>query len=109
MMLKRSAYNDRVMNIEHGTFTPLVFSLNGVMSPECERFHKQLASKIAERSHQMYSAVMNGIRTKLSFLILRACLTCVRGSRPHNAALRHTEAPDDFMRVVADARIGADG
>ena len=34
---KKRAYNDRVMNIEHETFTPLVFSLNGVMSPECER------------------------------------------------------------------------
>ena len=83
---KKRMYNDRVINVEHGTFTPLIFSLNGVMSPECERFHKYLAQKIACKSGQKYSKVMNLIRTKLSFLILRACLICVQGSRPHTAS-----------------------
>ena len=26
---KKRKYNERVMNVEHGTFTPLVFSING--------------------------------------------------------------------------------
>ena len=43
---KKRQYNDRVMNIEHGTFTPLVFSVNGVMSKECSMFHKYLHKKL---------------------------------------------------------------
>ena len=42
---KRKECNDRVMNIEHGTFTPLVCSVNGVMSKECSMFHKYTLHK----------------------------------------------------------------
>ena len=49
---KKRMYNDRIMNVEHGTFTPLVFSLNGIMSPECSQYHKYLAQKIAAKSEQ---------------------------------------------------------
>ena len=31
-------YNDRIMNIEHGTFTPLIFALNGRVGTECSIF-----------------------------------------------------------------------
>ena len=102
---KKRAYNDRVMNVEHGTFTPLVFSLNGVMSTECERYHKNLACKIADKSGEKYSAVMNTMRTKLSFLILRACLTCVRGSRPHTVNQEMATAPDNFGQVAHEASL----
>ena len=37
---KKRQYNNRIMNIEHGTFTPLVFSVTGVMGKECSVFHK---------------------------------------------------------------------
>ena len=92
------------MSIEHGTFTPLVFALNSVMSPECEKFHQHLASKIADKTLQRYSSVINMIRAKLSFLVLRACLVCVRGSRPHNV-LNETVVPDDYGLSALDSRI----
>ena len=47
---KKRQYNSRIMNIEHGTFTPLVFSVNGGASPECSMFHKHLAEKIATKT-----------------------------------------------------------
>ena len=28
---KKRAYNERILQIDHGTFTPLVFSINGSM------------------------------------------------------------------------------
>ena len=103
---KKKDYNDRIMRVEHGTFTPLVFSLNGVMAPECERFHKHLAQRIADKTGQRYSSIMTMIRCKLSFLILRACLLCIRGSRSHSS--RFTSAvPSEFGHAVADARINA--
>ena len=41
-MEKKRNYNRRVMEVEHGTFTPLVFSTSGVMAHECSIFPKTL-------------------------------------------------------------------
>ena len=65
------------MNIEHGTFTPLVFSVTGVMGKECSMFHKHIADKISKKNDENYSNVINVIKCKLSFLILRAALLCI--------------------------------
>ena len=35
------------MNIEHGTFTPLSFALNGGVGTECSIFHKHFSERIA--------------------------------------------------------------
>ena len=37
------------MNIEHGTFTPLVFSVSGVVGKEWSMFHKHMVEKIAKK------------------------------------------------------------
>ena len=37
---KKRLYNSRVIEVEHGTFTPLVFSTTGGMSRECTFFEK---------------------------------------------------------------------
>ena len=69
------------MEIEQGTFTPLVLTVKGVMAPEASRFHKTLANKIATKTGERYDDVTRLIRVKLSFLVLRASLLCLRGSR----------------------------
>ena len=78
---KKREYNDRVMQVEQGTFTPLVFTITGSMGPECLQFHKSLAEKLATKSGERYSDVMNYIRCKLSFMCVRSSLLCLRGSR----------------------------
>jgi hypothetical protein len=78
---KKREYNTRVMEVEQGTFTPLVFTVKGVMAPEATRFYKTLAGKIAEKTGERYVDVTRLIRVKLSFLLLRAALLCLRGSR----------------------------
>ena len=35
---KKRQYNQRVIEIEHGTFTPLVFTTFGAMGQECDKF-----------------------------------------------------------------------
>ena len=42
-MAKKREYNRRVMEVEHGSFTPLIFTTTGVMGHECSIFHKTLA------------------------------------------------------------------
>ena len=46
---KKRSYNQRVIEIEHGTFTPLIFGTNGAMGTDCSAFHKILAKKLHRR------------------------------------------------------------
>ena len=99
---KKRNYNQRIMNVEHGTFTPLVFSVTGVMGKECQTFHKHLADKISRKTEQVYSDVIKVIRCKMSFLILRAALMCVRGSRSHQT---YETVGDDLALISINARL----
>ena len=69
------------MDVEQGTLTPIVLTVKGVMAPEASRYHKVLAEKIATKSGERYEDVTRLIRVKISFLVLRAALLCLRGSR----------------------------
>ena len=40
---KKVEYNDRVLQVEHASFTPLIFATNGAMGEEAERYHAILA------------------------------------------------------------------
>ena len=92
--------NRRIMDIEHGTFTPLVFSVSGGMGKECSMFHKHVAEKISIKTEERYEKVLSTIRCKLSFIILKSVLMCVRGSRSYK--LKNF---DDFEIVSDLARI----
>ena len=78
---KKNKYNRRVMEVEHGTFTPLVFTTSGVMSHECTKYHKALAEKLSEKKGEKYEVIMRYLRVKTSFLALKGTLLCLRGSR----------------------------
>ncbi|KAG1655467.1 NADH dehydrogenase [ubiquinone] 1 alpha subcomplex assembly factor 3 [Nymphon striatum] len=52
---KKRKYNERVINVEHGTFTPLIFSVTGGLGPECVKYHKHLADKIAIKTGERVS------------------------------------------------------
>ena len=71
---KKRTYNSRIVNVEHGTFTPLVFSLTGGEGPEAFIFHKNIVQKISATTEEKYDRV-SLIRCRLSYLI------CVRESR----------------------------
>ena len=78
---KKKSYNERVIRIEHGSFTPLVFSANGGCGRETNFFLKVLAEKISEKKNIPISIVSNYIRTKISFSLTKSLVNCVRGSR----------------------------
>lgn len=98
---KKRCYNRRVMEIEHGTFTPLVFTTTGVMSHECQSFHKTLAEKIAAKKGERYDDVIRYIRMKISFLVLHATLLCIRGSRSWHSKYEDHDAEDFGMKLIA--------
>ena len=78
---KKRTYNERINQVEHSSFTPLVFSCYGGMSHECQHFYRRLAAKIAEKRNDSYDNVINFLRTKLSFSLIKSMILCVRGSR----------------------------
>lgn len=78
---KKRQYCDRVLNIEKGSFTPLVFTSSGGMSPECGKFHKRLALLIAEKRNESYSHVINYLRTRINFTLTKSILIAIRGVR----------------------------
>ena len=46
---KKRAYNERILQIDHGTFTPVRFSINDIMGRECQTFYSRLEQMIAEK------------------------------------------------------------
>ena len=78
---KQRNYLQRVLQIEKASFTPLVYSTHGGMANEAKRFHKKVALMIADKTRESYSDVINCMRTKLTFSMLRSVLISVRGSR----------------------------
>lgn len=93
---KKNQYNERVLEVENGCFTPLVFSIYGGMGRECQTFYHRLAEDIAAKKKQNLDNVISWIRTKLSFSLLRSCLLCIRGSRTGNVR------SEECSRLVAE-------
>ena len=91
---KRDDYNDRIIQIEKGTFTPLVFSCTGGAAPEAEKFIKQLAKKIAIKRQEEYCNVVSFIRRRIRFDILKSCAIAFRGYRKPTLGAAHVSGLD---------------
>jgi hypothetical protein len=78
---KKRTYNHRITQVEKASFTPLVFSTSGGMGRECLRYHKQVAQLIALKTNQEYAQVMNHLRTRLRFTLLKCTVIALRGER----------------------------
>ena len=63
--------NREILNVEQGTFTPLVFSATGGMGRECSMFFKKLSQLISIKRKEELSVVTYGIRCKMRFALLR--------------------------------------
>ena len=92
-----------LIDVELGTFTPLVMGTNGGMGGEFHVFSKRLAELLSLKRQEDYSKVMGWLRTKLSFEIVKSCLLCVRGSRRpwNNKTLG--DVSSDFGLMVSEA------
>ena len=78
---KQRAYDQRVREIEHGSFSPLIFSTTGGMGTIATVVYKRLAAMIADKCEKPYSQIIQLIRCRLNFSLLRSAIMCIRGSR----------------------------
>ena len=67
---KKREYNDRILQIVKGSFSPLIFSCSGGAAPEAEKFLKRLAKLISEKKLEPYSQVISFIRRRICFDLL---------------------------------------
>ena len=78
---KMRAYSERILHVDQGSFTPLVFTTSGGMGPKAKCFYSRLADLMSEKKHQPRSHVVAWMRCRLSFSLLRSALLCLRGTR----------------------------
>ena len=101
---KRRAYDQRVCEIEHACFTPLVFSVTGGIGPSADIFYKRLAHLIANAKGLTYAKVISWIRCCLRFSLLRSAITAIRGTRPRKLI----SDTDNIILSSSEARLASD-
>ena len=100
--IKKRAYEQRVREIEHSSFTPLVLSLTGGLGKAATVCYKRLASMLSSKHDQPYSSTIAWIRCALSFSLLRSSIRCIRGARSTvGHAMRQPVPPIDLVTSEA--------
>ena len=78
---KNDGYLERCLQSENSEFIPLVYSTTGGTGPSCEAYHKRLALLMAAKRKDSYSAIIDHIRTKVRFTVLKSIVMGIRGFR----------------------------
>jgi hypothetical protein len=78
---KKRGYCEMILQVEHGSFTPLVMSATGGMGRECSKFYARLAESLSDKRKQDYSLTAAWIRRKICFALMKSICICIRGSR----------------------------
>ena len=97
---QRLAYGRRVLDVERGTFTPLVFTSGGGMSKETTTAMKAACQSGQRQAHRAVF-VMGWLRCKATFSLLRSALACLRGSMPRTRSSDFTS----ISEAAADGQI----
>ena len=87
-------YEDRILHVEHASFTPLVITIAGGMSKCTKKFFSRLGEMLAEKRLLPKSIVSPCIRCRVSFSLLQSVARCLQGTRyrketPSN--IQHTD------------------
>ena len=80
-MEKRCKYERRVLNVEYGSFTPLVFSTSGGWGYSVTATFRRLASLISNKVSKPYSATLGFIRCKIAFSLIDLAVMCLHGAK----------------------------
>ena len=98
---RRRAYEQRILQVKHGTFTPLILSTSGGWRPSATVAFKRLAGLIATKLGQPHSTALRLIRCKIGFSLMQSRIMCLCGPRPSfhapAKAISLEEHPLDFI------------
>ena len=104
---KKRKYDERIREVKHRTFSPLVFSTSGGMGPIATRFLKRISLLYSEKHRTLYSHTINFLRCRFSFIILKSSIRCLRGSRLIFQTVNTDTVPGlgDMDRALSDGRV----
>ena len=78
---KNKNYNERISEVEHGSFMPTVMSLYEGIRKKGNKFYNLLAELLSEKNNQQQSAMTSRIRRKLIFTLTDSICMCIHVSR----------------------------
>jgi hypothetical protein len=94
---KQTKFDERIREVEFGTFSPLVFTTSGGQGPIAKVVYKRLANLISVKHHKPYNATINYIRCCLSFSLIRSVNLCLRGTRSKPPVSRWIDLASSFI------------
>ena len=100
---KKREYEQRILNVEHASFSPIVMSCTGGFGRIATNTYKCLASLLAEKRNQAYGPTMCWLRCRLSFSLLRSSIMALRGSRSASERAIHSPPPVD--RAISESQL----
>ena len=102
---KRRSYEERVREVEHGTFLPLVFSTTGGCGKAASTFFKRLGHMLADKRKEPFSTTMAWLRTLISFALVRSYGMSLRGHRVPPGHSDPVETASPSVLAVSDCHI----
>ena len=72
------------------------------MGPESTKYHKRLAELIARKRGEEYADVVNHIRTRIRFSLLRSILLAIRGERGRMRKENERPIADLSLNIVPE-------
>ena len=98
---ERKLYNERILQIEHESFTPLVMSATGGMGQECKKSYARLPEMISYKRGTSYSVAAAWVQRKITFSLIKSIGMCLRGSRSvyYNDLLEKLLSGDTYTLV----------
>ena len=97
---KKREYGEQINEVEHDSFTPLVFSTCGGMGREVTVVVKRLADAVATKRNESYTRAVTWMRCCLTFSLAKSTIRCVRRSRSIRREFYH-QAPVELVHAKA--------
>ena len=100
---KKQGYLPRVLQLEKGTFTPVVFSTSGGMGKEAVRLLWQMAERMSIKRGYNYSSVVSFLRRRFCFDLLKTCVMAMRGYKKPTTIAAKIHTLDLYLRTTASS------
>jgi len=104
---KRREDEEQVREVEHASFSPLVFSISGGMGASTTVAYKGLAFLLSAKWKTPYSRVMSWLRCHLGFSLLYSAIMCIRSSRSSSGRPLRGHVPASIDLALEEGHLGA--
>ena len=102
---KSRQYQQRVLEVERASFTPLVFAATGGMAPRARVFFKRLCDQVASKRRASYSQTIALVRASVAFSLLRDAIACFRGARSSKGRFGHGLFPSSIDVAASESAV----